>query len=147
MGTGIRTSLPMVVADELGADWSRVRVEQALGSEKYGSQDTDGSQSIRDFYDIMRQTGASARLMLERAAAAQWNVPVGECKGDDHFVTHTASGKKLGYGELAAAAANQALPRKEELRLKTPAEFKYIGKGVPSVDLTGCCHGPCHLRL
>ncbi len=135
MGTGIRTSLPMVVADELGADWSRVRVEQAIGSEKYGSQDTDGSQSIRDFYDIMRQTGASARLMLERAAAAQWNVPAAECKGDDHVVTHTPSGKQLAYGALAASAAQQALPRREELRLKTPAEFKYIGKGVPSVDL------------
>ena len=130
MGTGIRTTLPMVVADELGADWSRVRVEQAIGDAKYGSQDTDGSQSIREFYDIMRETGASARLMLERAAAAQWNVPPAECKGGDHFVVHT-SGKKLGYGELASAAAKQSLPGKEELRLKAPAEFRYIGKGVP----------------
>src|SRR5579885_1037124 len=71
MGTGIRTSLPMVVADEFGADWSRVRVEQAIGDTKYGSQNTDGSCSIRDFYDIMRETGATARLMLQRAAAAQ----------------------------------------------------------------------------
>ena len=141
MGTGIRTSLPMVVADELGADWSRVRVEQALGDEKYGSQDTDGSQSIRDFYDIMRETGASARLMLERAAAAQWNVAPRECKGEDHFVVHSGGGKKLGYGELASAAAKQPLPRKEELRLKTTDEFKYIGKGVPLADLKDICRG------
>jgi isoquinoline 1-oxidoreductase beta subunit len=141
MGTGIRTALPMVVADELGADWKNVRVEQALGDAKYGSQDTDGSESIRDFYDIMRQAGASARLMLERAAAAQWNVAPADCKGDDHFVVHTASGKKLGYGELASAAAKQSLPHKEELRLKTPAEFKYIGKGVPIVDLKDICTG------
>lgn len=141
MGTGIRTTLPMVLADELGADWSRVRVEQAIGDAKYGSQDTDGSQSIRDFYDIVREAGASARLMLERAAAAQWNVSPGECKGDGHVVAHTASGKKLAYGELASAAAKQTLPRKEELRLKTPAEFQYIGKGVPLVDLKDICTG------
>jgi len=141
MGTGIRTSLPMVVADELGADWSRVRIEQAIGSDKYGSQDTDGSQSIRDFYDIMRETGASARLMLERAAAAQWNVSPAECKGEDHFVVHTASGKKVGYGELATVAAKQALPHKEDLRLKSPSEFRYIGKGVPSVDLKDMISG------
>ena len=72
MGTGVRTSLPMVVADELEADWTRVRVEQALGDEKYGSQDTDGSASILDFYQPMREAGATARLMLERAAAGQW---------------------------------------------------------------------------
>ena len=141
MGTGIRTALPMVVADELGADWQRVRVEQAIGDEKYGSQDTDGSQSIRDFYDIMRQAGASGRLMLEQAAAAQWNVPVSECKGANHVVAHVLSGKKLGYGELASAAAKLPLPSKENLRLKSPAEFKYIGKGVPLVDLKDICTG------
>jgi isoquinoline 1-oxidoreductase beta subunit len=141
MGTGIRTTLPMVVADELGADWSRVRVEQAIGDAKYGSQDTDGSQSIREFYEIMRETGASARLMLERAAAAQWKVSSSECKADSHYVVHASSGRKLGYGELATAAAKEPLPKKEELRLKTPAEFKYIGKGVPIVDLKDICTG------
>ncbi len=141
MGTGIRTSLPMVVADELGADWSHVRIEQAIGDKKYGSQDTDGSQSIRDFYDIMREAGASGRLMLERAAAAQWNVPASECRGEDHFVHHAVSGKQLGYGELAAAAAKLDLPKKEDLRLKSPGEFRYIGKGVPIVDLKDICTG------
>ncbi len=141
MGTGIRTALPMVVADELGADWNYVRVEQALGDSQYGSQDTDGSESIREFYDVMREAGASARLMLERAAAAQWSVPPVECKGANHVVLHTATGKKLGYGQLASAAAQQTLPKKEDLRLKTPAEFQYIGKGVPSVDLKQICTG------
>ena len=80
MGTGIRTSLPMVLADELEADWSRVRVEQALGDTKYGSQDTDGSCSIRDFYDTMREAGATARAMLVMRRAAQWKVPLDECE-------------------------------------------------------------------
>ncbi|MGA8028336.1 MAG: molybdopterin cofactor-binding domain-containing protein [Bryobacteraceae bacterium] len=141
MGTGIRTSLPMVVADELDADWTRVRVEQAIGDAKYGSQNTDGSASICDFYEIMRETGATARLMLRRAAAAQWNVPVTECRAENHQIVHASSGRKLGYGELASAAAKQPMPRKEELQFKSPAEFRYIGKGVPSVDLTDVCTG------
>ena len=75
MGTGIRTSLPLVLADELDADWSRVKIDQAIGDARYGSQDTDGSHSIRSFFDTMRECGATARLMLIRAAAAQWKVP------------------------------------------------------------------------
>jgi isoquinoline 1-oxidoreductase beta subunit len=141
MGTGIRTSLPMVVADEMEADWGRVRIEQALGNKKYGDQNTDGSCSIRDFYDIMRETGATARIMLQRAAAAQWNVPVSECKATVHQVIHTPSGKKLNYGELASAAAKQPLPKKEEIVLKPASEFRYIGKGVPSFDLKDMCTG------
>ncbi|MBV8069786.1 MAG: xanthine dehydrogenase family protein molybdopterin-binding subunit [Acidobacteriaceae bacterium] len=141
MGTGIRTSLPMVVADELGADWSRVRVEQAIGDKRYGSQDTDGSQSIRDFYVIMRETGATARLMLERAAAAKWHVPAAECRADNHQVIHAASHRTLSFAELITAAAAQPVPQKSEIVLKDPAEFKYIGKGVPSVDLTDICTG------
>ena len=141
MGTGIRTSLPMVVADELDADWNRVRVEQAIGDKKYGTQNTDGSCSIRDFYDIMRETGATARLMLQRAAAAQWNVPVAECRAGNHQIVHAPTGRKLNYGELVAAAAKQPLPRKEEIQLKPASEFRYIGKGVPSVDLKDICTG------
>ncbi len=141
MGTGIRTSLPMVVADELEADWSRVRIEQAIGDKKYGSQDTDGSQSIRDFYAIMRETGATARLMLERAAAAQWGVSPGECRASDHQVIHAASGKKAGFGELVSAAVKQPIPAKNEIRLKSPEQFRYIGKGVPIVDLKDICTG------
>ena len=76
MGTGIRTSLPMVAADELDADWARVKIEQGIGDASYGDQNTDGSKSIRDFFDAFRQAGASARVMLVQAAAAQWQVPV-----------------------------------------------------------------------
>src|ERR1700682_1748324 len=81
MGTGARTCLPMIVADELEADWSRVTIVQALGDVKYGSQDTCGSCSVRDFYDAMRSAGATARTLLEQAAAAKWSVPVEECRG------------------------------------------------------------------
>ena len=80
MGTGIRTSLPMVAADELDADWARVKIEQGIGDARYGDQNTDGSKSIRDFFDAFRQAGASARVMLVQAAAAQWQVPVGRVR-------------------------------------------------------------------
>src|SRR4029453_18595565 len=92
MGTGIRSVLPTVLAEELDVDWKRVKIEQAIGDVKYGSQNTDGACSIRDFYDAMREAGASARIMLERAAAAQWNVPITECKAQNHQVTHASSG-------------------------------------------------------
>ena len=132
---------PWLLPTRLEADWNRVRVEQALGDKKYGSQNTDGSCSIRDFYDIMRETGATARLMLERAAADQWKVSVTECKAHNHEVVHTPSGRNVDFGALASSAAKQPMPRKEEVQLKTPAEFRYIGKGVPSVDLKDICTG------
>jgi len=134
MGTGIRTGLPMIVADELDADWARVKVEQALGDVKYGSQNTDGSCSIRDFGDAMRDAGATARLMLERAAAVKWGVPAEECKAQNHQVVHASSKRKLGYGELATLAAQQAMPKKEELRYKPASEYRYIGKDFATVD-------------
>ena len=129
MGNGIRTSLPIVLADELGADWKRVKVEQALGDPKYGDQETDTSHSVRDFFDVMRQTGAAARLMLIRAAAAQWGVPPAECDtSEPHFVLHRRSGRKAGFGELAESAAKQPVPSREELKLKLPSAWRYIGK-------------------
>jgi len=140
MGTGIRTALPMVAADELEADWTRVRVEQAIGDPKYGDQNTDGSKSIRDFYDPLRQAGATARLMLEGAAARQWGVPVAECRANNHQVKHT-DGRVLGFGELVKAAARQPVPTQGELRFKTPAEFRYIGHGVPMIDQADICTG------
>ncbi|MDQ3012278.1 MAG: molybdopterin-dependent oxidoreductase, partial [Acidobacteriota bacterium] len=141
MGTGIRSVLPTVVADELDADWKRVKIEQALGDTKYGSQNTDGSCSIRDFYDAMRQAGASARMMLVSAAAAKWGVAASECKAQNHQVVHTASNRKLGYGELATLAAAQAVPKKEELKFKSPAEYRYIGKELPTIDRDDLCAG------
>lgn len=141
MGTGIRSVLPTVLADELDADWKRVKIEQALGDAKYGSQNTDGSCSIRDFYDAMRDAGASARLMLERAAAEKWGAPASECKVENHKVVHAASKREIGFGELAALAAKQAVPKKEELKYKSSAEYRYIGKDVPIIDREDICSG------
>jgi isoquinoline 1-oxidoreductase beta subunit len=135
MGTGIRTSLPMVAADELDIDIKRVRIEQALGDAKYGSQDTDGSNSIRSFYEPLRIAGATARTMLERAAAAKWGVAAGECKGRNEQVVHLPSGRKMTYGELVALASQQPVPKKEELIYKPESEYRYIGKEFPIVDL------------
>ncbi|VVM61555.1 Isoquinoline 1-oxidoreductase subunit beta [Pseudomonas fluorescens] len=129
MGQGVRTSLTMVVADELDADWALVKVQQAPGDEvRFGNQDTDGSRSMRHWYEPMRRCGAAARTMLEQAAAAQWKVPVGECRAQLHKVIHQPSGRELGYGELAAAAGALAVPASNSLRLKQPSEFRYIGK-------------------
>ena len=129
MGQGVRTSLPMVVADELEADWSKVRVVQAQGDEaRYGNQNTDGSRSMRHSFDPMRQVGATARLMLETAAAARWGVAVTEVAAKNHAVVHRASGRTLAYGALAADAARLPLPAREAVRLKAPEQFRYIGK-------------------
>src|SRR3984893_2465366 len=137
MGTGVRTSLPLIVAEEMEADWSRVKVQQAHGDEvKYGNQDTDGSRSTRHYLIPMREIGASARVMLEAAAAKRWKVPVTEVKAVNHEVVHSASGKRLGFGDLAADAAKEAVPNADGLKLKDPKNFRYLGKGeVGIVDL------------
>src|SRR5271167_2961863 len=88
MGTTSRTTLPLVVADELDADWKRVKVEQAIGDPRYGDQNTDGSHSIRSFFEVMRGAGATARFMLIQAAALQWKVPPSDCKSDLHAAVH-----------------------------------------------------------
>ena len=141
MGTGIRTVLPSVAADELDADWKRVKIQQAIGDMKYGNQNTDGSCSIRDFYDAFREAGASARLMLERGAAKQWGVSADECRAANHEVLHAKSGRKMGYGEAAVLAAKETLPAKGTLRFKTAKEYKYIGKDVQLTDLDGIVTG------
>jgi isoquinoline 1-oxidoreductase subunit beta len=136
MGQGVRTSLPMVVADELEADWSRVRVKQAQADEmRFGNQDTDGSRSVRHFFEPMRRCGAAARTMLEQAAAVRWGVPVAEVVARNHEVVHRSTNRKLGYGDLAVAASHLSVPSRDTLRLKAPAQFRYIGKGdVKIVD-------------
>jgi len=128
MGCGSRTALPLVVADELDADWSKVKIEQAIGDPKYGSQDTDGSHSVRNNFDLMRQVGATGRAMLITAAAAQWGVSQKDCATEPHFVVHRASGRKLGYGEVAAAAVKLPVPKKEDVPLKIRSQWRYIGK-------------------
>lgn len=135
MGQGSKTGLPTVVADEMEADWDRVRIVQATGDPKYGNQNTDGSRSVRNFFQPMREAGATARHMLVAAAAAGWDVPAAECRAKDHQVLHEPSGRSKGYGELAAKAAEQPVPPPEELALKPRSEWRYIGKSLPIVDL------------
>jgi isoquinoline 1-oxidoreductase beta subunit len=141
MGTGIRTSLPLVLADEMEADWSRVKIEQAIGDAKYGDQNTDGSRSVTRFLDVMHEAGATARLMLEQAAAKKWGVPAAECKAQMHEVVHAPSGRKLAFGELAAVAAELPVPDKSALKLKQQAAYRYIGKDIPIYDLKDLCTG------
>ena len=141
MGTSSRTMVPLILADEMEADWKRVKIEQAIGDEKYGDQNTDGSHSVRSFFGVMQECGASARTMLEQAAAKQWNVPVSQCKATLHQVVHTPSGKKLGYGELAAAAAKLPVPDKSKLVFKKKSEYRYIGKDLSVYDLSDITHG------
>ena len=94
MGSGSKTALPRIVADELDADWARVRIVQAPGDEKFGDQDTDGSHSVISFFQPLREAGGTARLMLVRAAAAQWGKPAAECRTGLHEVVHTPIGEK-----------------------------------------------------
>ncbi|MFH1341531.1 MAG: molybdopterin cofactor-binding domain-containing protein [Pseudomonadota bacterium] len=137
MGTGVRTSLPLIVAEEMEADWSRVKVQQAHGDEaKFGNQDTDGSRSTRHYLQPMREIGASARTMLETAAAKRWGVPATEVRAVNHEVVHSATSRRLGFGELAADAAKESVPSVEGLKLKDPKNFRYLGKGqIGIVDL------------
>jgi isoquinoline 1-oxidoreductase subunit beta len=137
MGTGVRTSLPLIVAEEMEADWNRVKVQQAHGDEvKFGNQDTDGSRSTRHYLIPMRQIGASARAMLEGAAAKRLGVPVAEVKAANHEVVHAASGRRIGFGDLAADAAKEPVPAIASLKLKDPKDFRYLGKGeISIVDL------------
>src|SRR5262249_28937325 len=135
MGTGAaRTTLPLIVADELEADWARVKIVQSPGDEvTYGNQDTDGSRSVRHFIQPMRQVGAGARQMLEAAAAKRWGVGVAEVEARFHEVVHKPSGRKLGYGDLAADAAQLPAPAVDTLRLKEATAFRYVGKGTVSI--------------
>ncbi len=142
MGQGVRTGVPLILADELEADWARVKIVQAPGDEKkFGNQDTDGSRSTRHFMKPMRECGAAMRMMLEAAAAKRLNVPVAEVEARNHEVVHKTSGRKLGYGELAADAASQPVPALDKLKLKDPAAFRYIGKDTPIVDLVDMTTG------
>ncbi len=136
MGTGVRTSLPMVMAEEMEADWTRVTIVQAPGDEpKYGNQDTDGSRSMRHHIQAAREIGGAVRTMLARAAAAEWGVGPGEVSVEMHEVKGP-SGRTAGFGDLAAAAMAQPVPAHDEIAYKTEDRFRYIGKGeVQIADL------------
>ncbi len=129
MGQGIKTSLALVVADELEADWGRCSVIQAPGDQAtYGNQNTDGSRSMRHWFQPMRRCGATARAMLEQAAAEHWKVSVSEVVAANHVVSHAATNRSLGFGELAGQMASMAVPDSSLVKLKEEKDFRYIQK-------------------
>ncbi len=135
MGTGIRTSLPMIVADELGADWSKVKIVQAEGDEdKYGNQNTDGSFSVRMFYEPMKKAGATARQMLVQAAAGEWGVDPSECDTEASHVILKGSSKKIPFGDLVAQIQTMEIPKPESLVMKDFSSYKLVGTDVPIYD-------------
>ena len=140
MGQGIRTGVPQVIAEELGVDWEQVNVVQGLADERYGSQNTDGSRSIRRNFTRLRQMGATARTMLEKAAADIWKSPVEEVRSEGGYVIHS-SGRKLGFGYLAPLAAKLEMPALESVKLKPRDQFKFIGKDITIVDLPDIATG------
>ncbi len=132
MGQGVRTSLAMILAEELEADWSKVRVEQSPANTAIGSQTTGGSGSIADHYSILREAGATARDMLILAAAQMWGVAPEECRAEQSTVIHAATNKKLSYGELVTAAKDVRLTKSPQL--KDPKDFRFIGTSLPRID-------------
>jgi isoquinoline 1-oxidoreductase beta subunit len=135
MGQGTRTALAMLVAEELDADWSKIRIIQAPGNQKiYGSMMTVGSGSIKAMSMTMRRVGAAARFMLVAAAAKMWGVDAAGCTTDTGKVLHAASGKSAGYGDLVADAAKIPAPNANQLKLKDRADFKIIGKSASRYD-------------
>ena len=132
MGEGPKTSLSMLIAEELDADWSRVRIEDAPADPKYGGQGVGGSDAIRSDWDNLRRVGATARALLIGAAAAAWNVPASECDTAPNVVRHAASRRELKYGALAARAATMTVPA--EVALKDPSRYRLIGTRVSGVD-------------
>ncbi|WP_243453385.1 molybdopterin cofactor-binding domain-containing protein, partial [Polymorphobacter multimanifer] len=135
IGQGIKTSIPMLIVEELDADWSQVTIEQALADQKiYGRQVAGGSMATTLLYDSMRRTGAAARAMLVQAAATRLGVPVGELTTGSAMVRHAASNRSLSYGALAADAATLPLPDLKAVTLKDPKAFRIVGKPMPGVD-------------
>jgi isoquinoline 1-oxidoreductase beta subunit len=133
MGQGTYTGMAVLVAEELEADWRSVRIVQAdADPTRYGQMGTGGSSSVRRLFDPLRKTGATAREMLVAAAARSWKVERAACRAEDGFVVHAASGRKLSYGALAAAAAKEDVPK--DPPLKEPKDWRLIGKKVPRLD-------------
>jgi isoquinoline 1-oxidoreductase subunit beta len=132
MGQGVRTALPMILAEELEADWKQIEIEQAGASTLFGDQTTGGSASIRTTWDPMRKAGAAAREMLISAAALTWGVSRGGCTAENGGVKHAASNRRLSYGELAAKAATLPIPT--DVVLKQSKDYKIVGQRLPRVD-------------
>ena len=133
IGQGVKTSLPMIIAEELCVDWQKINVEIAALDAKYGNQVAGGSGSVRGRFEPLRKVGATAKTMLVTAAAQTLNVPAEECHAENGSVVHKPSGRKLSYGSLASKAAT--LPVPSDFKLKDPKDFKIIGTRVKDIDV------------
>ncbi len=135
MGQGTKTSMAMVIAEELDVDWDKVRVVQAdLDTPKFGRQFSGGSRAVFTYWDLLRRAGATGRTMLVAAAAQGWNVPVGECATEAGFVIHAPTGRQAAYGDLVGVAATLPVPDPKTLVLKDPKSFRIIGTARGQVD-------------
>lgn len=134
LGQGVRTSLSMLVAEELDADWGKIQPINAVGDAKYGDQSTGGSTSIRVFWNTLRTAGAQARLMLVAAAAQIWNIKESDCTTDKGAVYEKNGSRSLSYGELIDKASTLPIPPISSVKLKSPSEFKIIGKTKWHID-------------
>ncbi len=132
MGQGVRTALPMILAEELEADWKQIEIEQAGASTLFGDQTTGGSASIRTTWDPMRKAGAAAREMLISAAALTWNVPRSTCTAENSHIKHAATNRSLSYGELAGKAATLPIPT--DVTLKQSKDYKIVGQRLARLD-------------
>jgi isoquinoline 1-oxidoreductase beta subunit len=139
MGQGIKTALPMLVAEELEVDWQKIIIEQSDADKKYGSQSTGGSTSIRRNWEPLRVAGATAREMLILAAANKWNTNASNCYAENGFVIDRSNGSKFSYGDLVEDAAKLSVPT--DVKLKDPKDYKLIGKRVPRVDTPDKIYG------
>jgi isoquinoline 1-oxidoreductase beta subunit len=139
MGQGVRTSLPMIVAEELDADWSMVRIEQAPTDDKYGRLNTFGSRSIVSMWDVLRQAGATARAMLVAAAAQTWGVDAQELASESGAVIHRPTNRRLTYGQLVETAAQ--LPVPNQVDLKDPKGFRIVGTPQGQADAASMIDG------
>src|SRR5213080_803617 len=139
MGQGVWTSLPMILAEELEADWKQITIEQAGASTLYGDQSTGGSASVRTTWDPMRKAGAAAREMLISAAALKWGVGRASCKAENGTVVHPGSNRRLTYGQLLGRAATLPIPT--DPPLKQAKDYKIVGTRVARIDTPSKVNG------